>query len=77
MQQSSLGRSRERPILRGREEPSERPKSCPSTRSSKPKPSLPPIEPYFSAEAAAQPAPRLRPLTELEQMYAYWGSDRA
>jgi hypothetical protein len=36
-----------------------------------------PIEPYFSAEAAAQPAPRLRPLTALEQMYAYWGSDRA
>lgn len=36
-----------------------------------------PVEPYFSAEALAQPAPRLRPLTALEQMYAYWGSDRA
>ncbi len=35
-----------------------------------------PLEPYFVAEAAA-PAPRLRPLTALEQMYAYWGSDRA
>lgn len=35
-----------------------------------------PIEPYFQVEAAA-PAPRLRPLTALEQMYAYWGSDRA
>lgn len=36
-----------------------------------------PIEPYFSAEAAAQPAPRLRVMTALEQMYVYWGSDRA
>lgn len=36
-----------------------------------------PIEPYFSPEAASLPAPRLRPLTALEQMYAYWGSDRA
>ena len=35
-----------------------------------------PIEPYFQAEPAS-PAPRLRPLTALEQMYAYWGPDRA
>jgi hypothetical protein len=34
------------------------------------------IEPYFQAEPVV-PAPRLRPLTALEQMYAYWGSDRA
>lgn len=36
-----------------------------------------PIEPYFSAEPVEVPAPNLRPLTALEQMYAYWGSDRA
>ncbi|MCU0904185.1 MAG: hypothetical protein MUE83_09960 [Tabrizicola sp.] len=35
-----------------------------------------PLEPYFTAEPAA-PALRLRPLTALEQMYAYWGADRA
>ena len=35
-----------------------------------------PLEPYFFAETVA-PVPRLRPLTALEQMYAYWGSDRA
>lgn len=34
-----------------------------------------PIEPYFSAPAL--PATPLRPLTALEQMYAYWGFDRA
>ena len=36
----------------------------------------PVLEPYFSSEAVTPPAPRLRPLTALEQMYAYWGSDR-
>jgi hypothetical protein len=35
-----------------------------------------PVEPYFSAEPADPAAPRLLPLTALEQMYAYWGSDR-
>jgi hypothetical protein len=35
-----------------------------------------PIEPYFQAEPVMV-LPRLRPLTALEQMYAYWGSDRA
>lgn len=35
-----------------------------------------PLEPYFSAEPVVA-APRLRPLSALEQMYAYWGSDRA
>ena len=39
------------------------------------KPQAAPIEPYFSA--VALPAQQLRPLTALEQMYAYWGSDRA
>jgi hypothetical protein len=37
---------------------------------------LPTLEPYFSTEPIAQPVPALRPLTALEQMYAYWGSDR-
>jgi len=36
-----------------------------------------PVEPYFTADPADLAAPRLRPLTALEQMYAYWGSDRA
>jgi hypothetical protein len=34
-----------------------------------------PVEYRYWAEAAA--VPRLRSLTALEQMYAYWGSDRA
>lgn len=37
---------------------------------------VPVLEPYFSAEPVSPAAPRLRPLTALEQMYAYWGSDR-
>lgn len=37
----------------------------------------PALEAYFSPEPVSVPAPRLRPLTALEQMYAYWGSDRA
>ncbi len=36
----------------------------------------PVLEPYFSPEVVALPLPRLRPLTALEQMYAYWGSDQ-
>jgi hypothetical protein len=36
-----------------------------------------PLEPYYAAEPGPAPAPLLRPLTALEQMYAYWGSDRA
>ena len=39
------------------------------------KPVAAPLEPYFSAEPVG-PAPHLRPLSALEQMYAYWGSDR-
>ena len=35
-----------------------------------------PLEPYFSFEPVTPPVHRLRPLTALEQMYAYWGSDR-
>lgn len=38
---------------------------------------VPVLESYFSPDAAILPAPRLRPLTALEQMYAYWGSDQA
>lgn len=40
-------------------------------------PDLPvvPVEYRYWAERAA--VPRLRRLTALEQMYAYWGSDRA
>ena len=36
-----------------------------------------PVEPYFQSEFSAEAPVRLRPLTALEQMYAYWGSDRA
>ena len=36
-----------------------------------------PFEAYFSAEQLTPAAPVLRPLSALEQMYAYWGSDRA
>ncbi len=32
---------------------------------------------YFSTEQVTTPMPRLRPLSALEQMYAYWGSDLA
>lgn len=33
------------------------------------------IAPYYHAETTAVPVRKLRPLTEIEQMYAYWGSD--
>ncbi len=35
-----------------------------------------PVEPYFQDHRNRDPAPPLRPMTALEQMYAYWGSDR-
>lgn len=35
-----------------------------------------PVEPYYQHDQNAAPVTRLRPLTALEQMYAYWGSDR-
>jgi len=35
-----------------------------------------PVEPYFQADRRSEAVVRLRPLTALEQMYAYWGSDR-
>jgi hypothetical protein len=35
-----------------------------------------PVEPYFQTDPGAETVVRLRPLTALEQMYAYWGSDR-
>jgi hypothetical protein len=41
----------------------------------RPRKPIAPLDPYFTAEPATRPAPRLRPLTALEQMYAYWGSD--
>ncbi|MBN8633278.1 MAG: hypothetical protein J0L76_20780 [Rhodobacterales bacterium] len=36
-----------------------------------------PVEPYFQTDRSTETPIRLRPLTALEQMYAYWGSDRA
>ena len=36
-----------------------------------------PVEPYFQRDPGAEAPVLLRPLTALEQMYAYWGSDRA
>jgi hypothetical protein len=35
-----------------------------------------PVAPYFQSEQSAQPIVRLLRLSALEQMYAYWGSDR-
>ncbi len=35
-----------------------------------------PVEPYFQTDRSAETIVRLRPMTALEQMYAYWGSDR-
>ena len=35
-----------------------------------------PVEPYYQSHPMPEPAETLRPLTTLEQMYAYWGSDR-
>jgi hypothetical protein len=35
-----------------------------------------PIEPYYQADPAARKIVPLRPMTALEQMYAYWGQDR-
>ncbi len=36
-----------------------------------------PVEPCYQPEKDLTPPVRLRPLTELQQMYAYWGPDRA
>ncbi|MFN3282588.1 MAG: hypothetical protein ACK40I_13115 [Tabrizicola sp.] len=33
--------------------------------------------PYFASDRSAAQVERLRSLTAVEQMYAYWGSDRA
>ncbi len=41
----------------------------------RPAAAIPVLEPYFQAARPVQ-APALRPLSALEQMYAYWGSDR-
>lgn len=72
-----VGVAASRVYLAVREEPSERPCSMSIHPFRQPRPAVqPPIEPYFSSEPVIVPAPRLRPLTALEQMYAYWGSDR-
>ncbi|WP_170971930.1 hypothetical protein [Rhodobacter sp. SY28-1] len=34
-----------------------------------------PLDPYYQEDPRPTPAPVLRRLTEIEQMYAYWGSD--
>lgn len=36
-----------------------------------------PVDPYYQVERQNEPPLPLRPLTALEQMYAYWGSDRS
>jgi hypothetical protein len=40
------------------------------------RPAQPLLEPYYAADPLSTPVPQLRPLTALEQMYAYWGFDR-
>lgn len=35
-----------------------------------------PVEPYFQSDLSVDVPVRLRRLTALEQMFAYWGSDR-
>lgn len=35
-----------------------------------------PVDRYFSVEPSPQPPISLKPLTALEQMFAYYGSDR-
>ncbi|MDX5350625.1 MAG: hypothetical protein LPJ95_07965 [Paracoccaceae bacterium] len=37
---------------------------------------IPVLQPYFQADRLPATPVVLRPLTALEQMYAYWGSDR-
>ena len=77
MRRNALGRHPEGPIFGRREEPTERPQIMSVHPFRQPRRDATPIlAPYFVAEAVSQPAPRLRPLTALEQMYAYWGSDR-
>lgn len=38
----------------------------------------PPVveEPYYQTDRSAEVTVRLRPMTAIEQMYAYWGFDR-
>lgn len=35
------------------------------------------VDPYYRTDPRAAPDPQLRRLSEIEQMYAYWGSDLA
>lgn len=74
MQRCALGRAREWPIFLRRE--TKGPKSMPILPFPPRKPIAATLEPYFTAEPVSS-ARRLRPLSALEQMYAYWGSDRA
>ncbi len=41
------------------------------------KPAPPPVDPYYQVDRRPEAPLRLLPLTALEEMYAYWGSDRA
>jgi hypothetical protein len=41
----------------------------------RPKPSVPVLEPYFQTDRRADAPLRLRPMTALDQMYAYFGTD--
>mgnify|MGYP003454529234 CR=1 FL=1 len=78
MRHCGLGESGEAPILVAWEEPLERLKIMSVHPFRKPhRAAQPPLEPYYAAEPVILPAAHLRPLTALEQMYAYWGSDRA
>lgn len=73
-----LGPVNGRGYLGGWEEPSERLKimSIQPFRQNR-RDTVSALAAYYSTEPVPLPAPRLRPLTALEQMYAYWGSDQA
>ena len=43
----------------------------------RPMPVMPPLEPYYQTDRRSEAPMRLRPLTALDQMYAYFGSDLA
>lgn len=34
-----------------------------------------PVEAYYQSDPRIMPVPHLRTLTDIERMYAYWGSD--
>lgn len=43
----------------------------------RPKGAEPVVDPYYQTDRRADPPVRLRPVTALEQMYAYFGVDLA